>query len=266
MRIRALAWTTFLSLLRDRLIILFFAVFACVVLLMMAPLMAFKSMAVDNQAQAQQFIVTIVSGIMGILSGFGSLLAAWSAANAVASEMKTGSILAIMARPVRRWEFLLSKYFGVMILMAIYVLFMFAISNILTWIAGEQLVTSPWALLVYPMVRYSIYAAMAIWLVALMHQVFAFVIVLFVGVLTSLVAPSSVGLPFLPDWLRHGLYFVLPSMNLLSETNFLAITAASLKKTPWTEHLTALAYGLDYGLICFLFAAWAFRRRALTRE
>ena len=34
MRIRALAWITFISLLRNRLIILFFVVFACVLLLM----------------------------------------------------------------------------------------------------------------------------------------------------------------------------------------------------------------------------------------
>jgi ABC-type transport system involved in multi-copper enzyme maturation permease subunit len=203
---------------------------------------------------------------MGILSGFGSLVAAWSAADTVASEMKSGTVLAVMARPVRRWEFLLGKYFGVLMLMMIYVFFMFAMSNILAWIAGDRIITNPWVLFVYPMVRYGIYAAMAICVVTVMHQVFAFVIVLFLGVIASLVSPSSVGLSFLPGWLRHCFYFVLPSMNLLSESNFLAITSASLKKTPWTEHLTALAYGLDYALICFLFAAWVFRRRSLTRE
>jgi ABC-type transport system involved in multi-copper enzyme maturation permease subunit len=265
-KIRALAWVTFLSLLRNRLIILFFAVFACVVLLMMTPLMTFKAMAADNPAQGQGMIISMVYAITGMLSGFGSLLAAWSAADAVASEMKTGSVLAVMARPVRRWEFLLGKYFGVLMLMVIYVLFMFAVSNILTRIAGERLVSNPWVLLVYPMVRYGIYAAMAIWLVAVMHQVLAFAIVLVLGVLASLVSPSSIGLFFLPGGLREGLFFVLPSMNLLSESSFLAITSASLKRTPWTQHLTALAYGLDYGLICFLFAAWAFRRRSLTRE
>jgi ABC-type transport system involved in multi-copper enzyme maturation permease subunit len=266
MKIRALAFMTFLSLLRNRLIILFFAAFTCVVLLMMTPLMTFKSMGADNPSQAQGMIIALVSGIMGILSGFGSLVAAWSAADSVASEMKSGTVLAVMARPVRRWEFLLGKYFGVLMLMTIYVLFMFAMSNILAWIAGERIITNPWVLFVYPMVRYAIYAAMAICVVTVIHQIFAFVIVLFLGVMASLVSPSSVGLPFLPGWLRHCFYFVLPSMNLLSESKFLAITSASLKKTPWTEHLTALAYGLDYALICFLFAAWAFRRRSLTRE
>jgi ABC-type transport system involved in multi-copper enzyme maturation permease subunit len=264
MKIRAIAWVTFVALLRNRLIILFFGVFACLVLLMMTPLLTVKAMAVDNPSQAQ-LIVTLITSIMGIVSGFGSLLAAWSAADSVASEMKSGSILAVMARPVRRWEFLLGKYFGVMMLMVIYVLFMFAVSNVLARIADARIVTNPWVLLVYPLVRYGIYAALAIWLVSVMHQVFAFVLVLFVGTLATLVSPSS-GAAFIPGWLRQGFFFALPSINLLSESKFLALTSASLKQTPWTEHLTALTYGLDYAVVCFLFAAWAFRRRSLTRE
>ena len=266
MKIRILAWITFLALLRNRLIILFFAVFACVVLLMMTPLLTVKSMAGDNASQGQEMIISLISGIMSLVSGFGSLLAAWSAADAVASEMKTGTIMAVMARPVRRWEFLLGKYCGVLMLMAVYVVFMFGISNLLALIAGERLVTNPWVLFVYPMVRYAIYAGMAIWLVTVMHPIFAFVIVMLAGVLANMVGPSSMGAAFLPQWLRSGLFVLLPSMDLLSETNFLAISSASLEKTPWTHHLTALAYGLDQALVCLLFAAWAFRRRGLTRE
>ncbi len=224
-------------------------------------------MAADNPAQGQGMILSLVSGIMSMVSGFGSLLAAWSAADAVASEMKTGTIMAVMARPVRRWEFLLGKYCGVLMLMAVYVLFMFGISNLLAVIGGERLVTNPWVLLVYPMVRYGIYAAaLAILLVTMMHPLFAFAIVMIAGVLADMVAPSSIGANFLPQWLRSGLFYVLPSMNLLSETNFMALNSTNLKPTPWTDHLTALVYGLDTTVVCLLLAAWAFRRRGLTRE
>jgi ABC-type transport system involved in multi-copper enzyme maturation permease subunit len=268
MRIRLLAWITFLALLRNRLIILFFAIFVCVILLMMTPLLTMRSMAADNQSQAMGMETGLITVIMSMVSGFGSLLAAWSAADAVASEMKNGTILAVMARPVRRWEFLLSKYCGVLLLMAVYVVFMFAVSNVLAWIGGERLVTNPWVLLVYPMVRYGIYAAVAIWLVTVMHPVFAFVIVLIGGVIANLVAPSSMtmGMASVPLWLRNGLFYALPSMNLLSETNFLAISSASLKPTPWTQHLIALVYGLDWSLVCLMLAAWAFRHRSLSRE
>ena len=266
LRIRALAWITFISLLRNKIIVLFFAAFLCLVLLMMTPLIGFKAVGRDNPAEAQSMVVMLISAIMSMISGFGSLLAAWSSADAVASEMKTGTILAVMARPVRRWEYLLGKYFGVLMLMAVYVAFMFAVSNILVWIGGQRLVTSPWVLLVYPMVRYGIYGALAICLVTMMHPVFAFVIVLVSGVFANLVAPSSAGALFLPDWLRSGLFFVLPSVNLLSESRFLAITSATLKPISWRDHATSLAYGLDYALIWLLVAAWFFRRRSLARE
>jgi ABC-type transport system involved in multi-copper enzyme maturation permease subunit len=265
-RIRALAWVTFLSLLRNKLIILFVGAFLCIVLLMMTPLMAFKAMAAAQPEQAQGMVIYLLSGVMSMASGFGSLLVAWAAADAVASEMKTGTIMAVMARPIRRWEFLLGKYIGVQMLMAVYVIFMFGVTNLLAWIGGQRLVTHPWVLLVYPMVRYGVYGAIAILLVTMMHPIFAFVIVLITSVMANMLAPSSLGAQFLPLWLRRGLFFALPSVNLLSESNFLAITSAKLKQTTWTQHVTALAYGLDYALVCLLLAAWAFRRRSLARE
>lgn len=266
MRIRALTWIAFLGMIRNKLIILFFAIFVCVVLFMMAPIAALKAMAADNRAQGEATILSLISVILSMMSGFGSLLSAWSAADAVASEMKTGVAMAVMARPVRRWEFLLAKYLGVQMLMAVYVILMFAMTNVLAWMSGERLVTNPWVLLVYPMVRYGIYSAAAIWLVTVMHPVFAFVIVMFGSMIAGMVSPSSMGLAFLPEWLRRGLFVLLPSVDLLSEDRFLAITAAKLQQTPWTEHLTGLAYGLDYALLCLLLAFWAFRRRSLTRE
>jgi ABC-type transport system involved in multi-copper enzyme maturation permease subunit len=264
MKVRALAWITFASLLRNKLIMLFCAVFLCVVLLMMSPLMAMKS-APGTQVQTATMVLGLVSVIMGMLTGFGSLLAAWSAADAVAGEMKSGTILAVMARPVRRWEFLLGKFLGVQILMLIYVLAMFGMSYLLAWIGDARIQTTPWVLVVYPMVRYAIYSALAMLLVTMMHPVFAFGIVLVTSVVAGMVGPTSHSGTF-PEWLRQGLYAVLPSTDLLSESNFLSITQTTLKQMAWTDHLLTLTYGLDYALVCFLLAVWSFRYRSLTRE
>ena len=264
MKVRALAWNTFASLLRNKLIMLFCAVFLCVVLLMMSPLMAMRS-AAGAPAEAGTMVLSLVSVIMGMLTGFGSLLAAWSAADAVAGEMKSGTILAVMARPVRRWEFLLGKFLGVQILMLIYVLAMFGMSYLLAWIGDARIQTTTWVLIVYPMVRYAIYSALAILLVTMMHPVFAFGIVLVTSVVAAMVSPVSRSGNF-PDWLRQGLYVVLPSTNLLSESNFLSITQATLKQMAWSDHLLTLAYGLDYALVIFLLAVWSFRYRSLTRD
>ena len=138
MKIRTIAFNTLSGLMRDKLIILFCALFICIVLLMMTPLLAAKAMAnAENAAQTQTVVLGFVSAIMYLVSGFGSLLAAWAAADCVATELKTGTILAVMARPVRRWEFLLGKYLGVLLMMAIYVAMMFGLSYLLAWMGGE---------------------------------------------------------------------------------------------------------------------------------
>ena len=264
MKVRALAWITFTSMLRNKFIMLFCAVFLCVILLMMTPLMTMKSTA-SSQSQTGIMVMGLVSAIMGMLTGFGSLLAAWSAADAVAGEMKSGTILAVMARPVQRWEFLLGKFLGVQILMLVYVLAMFGMSYVLAWIGDARIQTTPWVLIVYPMVRYAIYSALAILLVTMMHPVFAFGIVLVTSVVASELGPES-RFANLPESVVKVLYVILPSTNLLSESNFLSITETSLKRMAWTDHLLALSYGLDYALICFLLAAWSFRYRNLTRD
>jgi ABC-type transport system involved in multi-copper enzyme maturation permease subunit len=265
-KVRAIALNTFGTVLRNKLIVLFLAGFVCVVLLMMTPILAAKTMSGQlGASEAGGMVVGMVSAIMSLVSGVGSLIAAWAAADAVASEMKSGTILAVMARPVRRWEFLLGKYLGVLLLMALYVFAMFALSYLLAWMGGQAIQSSPWTLLLYPMVRYAIYSALAILLVTMTYPVVAFAIVLFVSVAASILSPLSVRGSLLPEWLRAGLYSFLPSADLLSETRFLTVTQSTLHSTPWTDHLTALAYGLDYALVLFLLAVWSFRKRSLLR-
>lgn len=265
MILRALALNTLSSLLRNKIIILFTAGFLCLVLFMMTPLLVARSMAASTSAaQSEVMVLGMVTGISYLATGFGSLLAAYCAADVVSNEIRSGTILAIMARPVRRWEFLLGKYLGVQLLMLIYVVAMLGLSYLLAWIGGEPLRGS-WTLIVYPLVRYAIYSAIALLLVTVMHPVSAFAIVLVIAALTNILEPGSAGAHFLPGWVAKGLYYVLPSTGLLSETRFLAVAQSSLKGTPWTEHLTALAYGLDMALVFFLLAAWSFRKRSLSR-
>jgi len=184
------------------------------------------------------------------------MLAAWSSASAVSNEIKSGTILAVMARPVERWEFLLGKLLGVQMLMAVYVLLMLVLTLSLTAIGGAHIQSTLWPLIVYPMVRYALYSAIAMLLVTCMHPVFAFAIVMLGGALAG-----TFGM--LPQGLRQTVHYVLPSFGLLSESSFLTITQAQLKAMPWTEHLIVLAYGLDWAVVFFVLAARSFRRRPL---
>ncbi|MGB7758217.1 MAG: ABC transporter permease subunit [Bryobacteraceae bacterium] len=266
MKVRVIALNTFAGFLRNKLIILFLAIFVCLLLLFLTPLLVMKGMSGQTAAQMQSPVLTLVGTLMAMISGFGSLLAAWSAADTVADEMKSGTILAVMARPVRRWEFLLGKYLGVQLLMAVYVLFMFGFSYLLTWIGGERIQTTPWVLIAYPLVRYAIYSAISMFLVTAMHPVMAFGLVLVTSMLAFMVQPGSRTPAFLPGPLRAIVYTLLPSTELLSESRFLTITQASLQKITWEVHAITLSYGLDYALVCFLLAVWSFRHRSLSRD
>jgi len=265
MKIRAIAMNTFASLVRDKLLIVFCLLFLCVLLLMLGMLSAMKSISQSAEAFAASWLM-MLTGIMSMVSGLGSLLAAWAAAHAVWSEMKSGTILAVMARPVRRWEFLLGKYLGVLMLMAVYAVFLLGMSYLLAWIGGERIQSTPWALIAYPMTRYAIYSAMAMLLVTALHPAISFGIVMVVSVAASMLGPDSGFGAFVPQWLRETVYTALPSTGLLSEAQFLTVTQERLKQAPWTNHAIALAYGWDYALVLFLLAVWAFRRRALARN
>jgi ABC-type transport system involved in multi-copper enzyme maturation permease subunit len=267
MKIWTIALSTFGSFLRNRLLIVFGVLFVCTVLLMMTPLLGAKAIAkVGNAQQAQVMVLGMVSAIMFFVSGTGSLLAAWCAADAVASEMKSGTILAVMARPVKRWEFLLGKYAGVMLLMSVYVVMMYGLSWLLAWIGGERIHSTTWVLLVYPMVRYAVYSALAMALVTVLHPVVTMGITLIVAVVALIVEPTGQAVTSHWKYLRWPLWITLPSTSLLSEERFLTITHASLKQAGWLEHLTTLAYGLDYALVLVLMAMWSFHYRSLTRD
>lgn len=267
MRIRAIALHTFASFLRNRVIIVVLALCVCVVLLMMAPLLAMKAMTTAaNEAQMRATVLGLVSGIMFFVSGAGSLLAIWAAADAVASEMKAGTILAVMARPVKRWEYLLGKYLGVQMLLGVYVLLMFGLSLLLAGLGGERIGTTLWALIVYPMVRYAVYSALAMLLVTFLHPLVTFAIGVVIATMALILSPGAEAGTRIHEILRTACYALLPSTPLLSETRFYTLTQASLKQIGWLGHLTTLAYGLDYAFVCLLLAMWAFRHRSLTRD
>jgi ABC-type transport system involved in multi-copper enzyme maturation permease subunit len=268
MKLWTLARCTFGSFLHNRLILVLGLVFVLVILLMMTPLLGLKMMATaDNAGQMEAVALNVIAGIMSFVSGVGSLLAAWTAADSVGTEMTSGTIQAVMARPVWRWEFLLGKFTGVMMFMSAYTAMMLFLSYLLALIAGEQIHSAPWVLIVYPLARYAIYAALATALVTLVRPVAVIGAVMLVALGAAMVSSPmyQTHRPGLRQLVR-GLYWLLPSTNLLSESRFIELTKASLEKVRWTEHLTAIAYGLDYALVLLLLAMWSFHYRSLKRD
>ena len=263
MKVRVIALNTIASLVRNRILILFLAIFLCVLLLFLTVLA--QQQRAHPRVEMPGVVLSLVQNIISSVSSFGSLLAAWLGAAAIAEELRSGTILPVLARPVHRWEFVLGKYLGVLLMLAVYALFLDAgFSYALAALGGQEVLTPPWALFVYPFVRYAVYAALALLLGTRMHPVSAFAVVLVAQVAESLVAPTGASVTFLPAAVKELVYTVLPSGYLLAETRFLSITQISLVKTAWTTHAIALAYGLDYALVCFLLAVWSFQRRSVT--
>jgi ABC-type transport system involved in multi-copper enzyme maturation permease subunit len=264
MRIWAVARNTLTGFFRSKILIVFALVFGCILLLTLASMSAVRGLrGAGTVQQVREMALVMLASALSMVSGFGSLLAAWAAADALGSELKSGTILAVLARPIRRWEFLLGKFLGVELLLGIYVLCASVFTFILTWSVGEQIYSVPWAMLVYPLVRYTIYSAIGLLLATFLPTGVAIGGTFFLFILTnSLEAIHRAA----PEWVYAVLHAILPSMNLLSETQFLVLSATPLESASLLRHSISLAYGLDYSLVLFLLAVWVFRRRSLIRE
>jgi ABC-type transport system involved in multi-copper enzyme maturation permease subunit len=266
-KVRTIALNTFGTFLHNKVIVVLCLLFVCSFLMGLYSVLSFKSMTTPSNAQQMQsLMLDDVGKTMFLLSGLGSLLAAWAAAAAVADEMKSGTILAVMARPLRRWQFLTGKYLGVLMLMSVYALGMLGVMFLLTWLGGQPFRTPWWVLLAYPLVRYAIWAAISIFLVTLLNPAVVMGMVAVLLALIQLLVTAS-ALSDIPSWFRLPLHLALPLTTVvLSETRFLTMTRASLERYPWTDHVAALAYGLDYALVWFLLAVAMFHYRSLSRD
>jgi hypothetical protein len=143
---------------------------------------------------------------------------------------------------------------------------MYGLSWLLAWMGGERIHSTTWVLLVYPMVRYAVYGAVAMALVTVLHPLVTMGITLIMAVVALIVEPTAQAVTSHWKYLRVPLWIALPSTSLLSEERFLTITHASLKQAGWRDHLTTVAYGLDYALVFVLIAMWSFHYRSLTRD
>jgi ABC-2 type transport system permease protein len=266
-KIGTLAVSTLESFLHNRIVILVLILGFCMVGLMMIPLWGAKvATNASNRHAMEGMVLEVVSRVMSFMSGLGSILAAWGAADAVHTELKSGTVLAVMARPVKRWEFLAGKYLGVLLFMFCYVLLMMAMSYFLVFFAGMTVPAAPWILVVYPMVRYAIWAGFALILTTFVHPAVTMGILFALYLGTELSGPDGPAWTPKLHWLKTGLFYLLPSTNLLTEGRFLSLRQASIKQAGWLQHAISLGYGLDVALVLVLLAMWSFHYRSLRQD
>ena len=108
-RVAVVAWNTFREAVRDRVLynLVFFA------LLMMAAAILVGQISIDIEQ------MVIVSLGLSAISVIGLLMAVFIGVGLVSKEMDKRTLYALLAKPVRRWEFLLGKFAGLLLTLSV---------------------------------------------------------------------------------------------------------------------------------------------------
>ena len=108
MRVAVVAWNTFREAVRDRVLynLVFFA------LLMMAAAIAVGQISIGIEQ------TVIVSLGLSAISVIGLLISVFIGVALVSKEMDKRTLYALLAKPVKRWEFLLGKFGGLLVTLA----------------------------------------------------------------------------------------------------------------------------------------------------
>ena len=108
-RIGVVAWNTFREAVRDR--VLYNLVFFALLMMGAAILVGQISIGIEQ--------MVIVSLGLSAISVIGLLMAVFIGVALVSKEMDKRTLYALLAKPVRRWEFLLGKFGGLLLTLAI---------------------------------------------------------------------------------------------------------------------------------------------------
>ena len=208
----------------------------------------------------------IVSLGLTAISVMGLFIAVFVGVGLVSKEMDKRTLYALLAKPVERWQFLLGKFFGLVLTLAVN-----------TAAMGIGLFLALWVVK-HPLERADLYVFVAVYLIwlklalivalALLFSCFTtqFLAILFTAMLyvagvfaAGLRTMQGVNLPPSTTAMLHGISYVLPNFE-----NFNVMAAlAHAGGVPASLVLYATAYAVVYGAIVLATAAMVFSRRDL---
>ncbi|HDQ43916.1 MAG TPA: hypothetical protein ENN17_00255 [bacterium] len=253
MRVCAVALNTFKETVRNRVLlnILFFAV--GLILL---------SLVVGDWSLYEQVKVIKDFGLSA-MSIFGLLIAIFIGIRLMVQEMEQKTVYLIVSKPIRRWEFVIGKYLGLAVTLALNVLFM----SIALWAAAFMMEgtidwgLAPAILLIY--VEILLIVAFALLFSSFMTPTLSALATLIVFVIGHL---SEFLLDFVklyPDkgyhWLLRLIYYTAPNLEKLN----LKMAVVEHLERPPHDVAYGLVYGLAYMLILLLVTAAVFERKDL---
>lgn len=253
-RIRAIAIHTYREAVRDRVMALF-VVFA---LLLMLASTVLSWLTVGSELK----IVTDLG--LAALAIFGTLIAIFSGITLVHKEIEKRTIYAVLAKPVARWEFLVGKYVGLMLTLAVVTGLMAAFYLTLVWVKGGVFPSHllPAILLTY--LELSIVTAVALVFSSFTTPTLAAVFTVAVYVVGHLTWGFDNLLDFVPGSAARTLvrvfYYALPDLETF---NVRSQVVHDARIGPGYV-VDALGYAAAYTAGMLTLAVLLFRRRDLT--
>lgn len=253
-RVYAIARNTFREAVRDRVL------YNLVIFVL---LLTGGAVFLGELSAAQESKIIVDMGLSAMLL-FGVFIAIFVGVGLVYKEIERRTIYAIFSKPVGRGEFLLGKYAGLCLTLAVNVAVMGAgVSLALLYVRGgwDELALSIWPAVGLIYVELMIVVALALLFssfsspaLSALLTFFAFVIGHFSAELKSLA--STVG-STAARALFTTLYYLLPNLS-----NYAYITDASHGRTPTTSNFFgAVVYGLVYIAVLLAASTLVFKRR-----
>ena len=248
----AIATHTFKEAVRDRILVLF-VVFAVL-------LMAFSTVISWLTVGSELKIVTDIG--LAALAFFGMLVAVFVGITLVHKEVEKRTIYAVLAKPVPRWLFLLGKYLGLMLTLAV-VLGLMSVFYIalVTWKGGtfpSHLLPAIWLTYLEVSVITSVAILFSCFTTPMLAAVFTIGTYL-LGHLSWGLRELSAELTGAASWLAIGIYYLLPDLETFNVRSQVVHDLA----LPRGYLLESFIYAAAYTTGMMLLAVILFRRRDL---
>jgi len=248
--VTAIALNTFREAVRDRVLYLLL-VFALLVILV-ARFLALVTVGSEEK---------IVKDFgLSAISLFGVAIAVFVGVSLVFKEIERRTVYTLLAQPVRRWQFVVAKFFGLLAVLAVNVVLMYATVAIALWLEGAssiELLPAVWLILV----ELAIITSFALLFSSLTNPILAAVwtsAVYVAGHLAwSLRLLAERVPPGVARWACEAGYWILPNLDRLDRK----ATVVHGLDVPAAFLLWSTLYGACYTTLVLALACVAFERR-----
>lgn len=174
------------------------------------------------------------------------VLSTFVAARQLPTEIRERTLYPLLAKPIRRWQWLLAKYIGVVLISWIIIAVLFAVFQVLIWVKGIEVNAFLYQGLLLLMLQIAIYDALVMMFTVILHAdaticlgILVFIgSYLFEGPLWAAVEGAKTAFDKI---LLGGLYWIFPQFKLFDVTRAIRF---NWDPTPITDLFPFVLYSL----------------------